>query len=709
MNVEELDSFFLATPVDYLTAMTTPSLLTQLTQRDTLSQEEFALLLDKLSDNYYNPIAMSVSVPDTLYDDALELYERKYGVRAKVGASVALGTQNKRVLRKPMFSLNKIKQEVALALWKSKHPPPYVVSDKVDGISIQQTGSELTTRGDGFVGTNVDHLAVHLPIPATVGTVFVRAEIVMPNSIFHAKYATEMANPRNMTAGLVNCKHFDVATVRELTVLAYEWDDSAGGLLRPQSEQFQLLTKAGFSTPYHIVLQDVTVESLSALLVERKAAADYDIDGLVVVSDVPTVAPIDANPKHAIAFKMSGETVETRVIGVEWNVSKHGLLKPRIHVEPVSLSGVTIQWCSGFNAAFILDHGVGIGALLVMERSGDVIPYAREIIKPAPEGAQMPSIPYKWLEHKKLAAVSDRAGEVTVEEALALVRDAKFVGIPETAEIEQHGGENYFVWYEESAVDICTLEETEAQRIKALAEFCKKLDMKHVGEATVTKLYTAGYTTIHSLLTLTLEQVLAVEGFQLRGATRIIEAVRDAIADAPLELVAAASGVLGIGFGERKIRAVLDKIPTILELDLPLSDLVALLHDAGLQKTANLFASKLPALKRFLQAHPEIKIRTGEAPRSARAASVASPATVAASEASPKESLAGKTVVFSGYRSKETEDQIRVHGGKVTTSVSGKTNILIVAKLDMGKAKENKAREMGVLVIEAEAFRARFL
>ena len=105
----------------------------------------------------------------------------------------------------------------------------------------------------------------------------------------------------------------------------------------------------------------------------------------------------DKNPEHAFAFKMviSDQVAEAKVVDVEWNISKTGYLKPRVEIEPIRLGGVTIKHATGFNGNFIESNKIGIGAIIEIIRSGDVIPYIKSVITPA-ETAKMPNIPYKW-------------------------------------------------------------------------------------------------------------------------------------------------------------------------------------------------------------------------------------------------------------------------------------------------------------------------
>ena len=646
-----------------------------------LSQSQLASLLDKLDDAYFNEHEL---VSDVVYDELLTVYTNRFGAREKVGAPIR-NMANKRILLRPMPSLAKVKTETALDAWVVRNPGPYVITPKVDGISIQLHGRELSTRGTGVVGGIIDHLLPLLQMPKDAGTAFVRAECVMPSSVFREQYSDDFVNPRNMTGGLCNpaSTSYKDEVVRDLRVLAYEF--AIDEPMR-QSEQLRELTRLGYEAVRHVLRDTITVPELRELLTQWRLEEDYEMDGLVITRDEPYPHPVDNSlPDHAIAFKMAGESVRTIAREVQWNTSKHGLLKPRVRIDPVVLDGVTITWATGHNAKFIVDNGIGEGAELEVERAGSVIPYIKKVLKPAPNGAHMPSIPYEWLKRKKMAPEG--------------------IKVPSDAVLQEVDGTLMYVWYVESDVDICTVGETPEQDIKVLAEFLKKMDAKHVGEATVTKLYQAGFQSLSSLLSLTVDDIVQVPGFQLLGATRIVQAIHGAISNVPLARLAGASGVFGAGFGERKISSVLAKIPDLLELDLPFSELCKLLNTAGLQTTAPHFAERLPAFKRWLREHPQVTVGVS-------VSSPAVPASMAVSQVSPVSqpslSLKGEVIVLSGFRDKQLDEQIVARGGKTTSALSGKTTILVVKNLGTGNSKEQKASEMGIVVIDVDSFKEKY-
>ena len=644
---------------------------------DNLCKKDYIKLLDNLCLDYYNGTGY---VDDETYDSAKEMFEIKFGeLYEKIGAPV-VGSQQKKKLPKFMGSLNKIKDRKSLDNWKKTYKGPYVITDKIDGVSCLQHKNNLYTRGDGIIGTDISHLASIISVPKNINDVFARMEIVMPKDKFEEKYGDDTANPRNMVSGLVNRKNVNPKIANDLLILAYEYDN---GMKIKQSDQFEKLEQLGYTIPNKTLVktsEDLTIEMLQKLLTERKKNANYDIDGLVIVSDIPYTPIVGENPKNAIAFKMEGECVSTIVEEVQWNVSKHGLLKPRVRVVPVNLCGVTITWFTGFNARFILDNNICKGCTIEGTRSGDVIPYIKDIIIPG-DHADMPSEDYEWSKKKYMVTKKELEDYGRSEDDSELI-------------LETHGNEKYYVWYDDSEVDIRIKGENDDMKIKKIISFFKKLEAKFVGESTIQKLYEHGYKTLNDIFNLSVDDICKIDGFKNKGATRIVEAIHSSITDVPLAKIAAASGVMGVGIGEKKFQLVVDKHPDIMEFDIPLSEMTDIIKEVGgFDKLAVHFASKLSILKVFLEEHPEISLKKEKKyEKKKRGSSV----TIVFEDSDGEENesedsedseeeenfndLDGKTIVFTGFRSKEAEEKIKRCGGKVTTSVSKKTNLLVVAQ-----------------------------
>ena len=160
----------------------------------------------------------------------------------------------------------------------------------------------------------------------------------------------------------------------------------------------------------------LTNELLSQTLVDWRKNYVYEIDGVIVTNDAIYERKA-GNPDHAFAFKMvlSDQIAEAKVVDVIWTPSKDGYLKPRVQIEPIHLGGVRIEYATGFNGAFINDNKVGVGAIIELIRSGDVIPHIRKVNVPA-EQAKMPSVPYKWNDTHIDVLLEDAESDETVKE-----------------------------------------------------------------------------------------------------------------------------------------------------------------------------------------------------------------------------------------------------------------------------------------------------
>jgi NAD-dependent DNA ligase len=151
-----------------------------------------------------------------------------------------------------------------------------------------------------------------------------------------------------------------------------------------------------------------------------RAEYAYDMDGVICVND--HIYPRQTgNPAHAFAFKMvlSDQIAEAKVVGVVWTASKDGYLKPRVQLEPLHLGGVTIEYATGFNAKFIVENKIGVGALIRLTRSGDVIPHIIGVIQPAAQ-PHMPTVPYEWNATQVDILLQDKNTDETVKEKYRL-------------------------------------------------------------------------------------------------------------------------------------------------------------------------------------------------------------------------------------------------------------------------------------------------
>ena len=461
------------------------NLLSPTELKEYFSKEDIDILHNlktELDDLYHN--TGESYVDDHTYDLLTDiLTKRDPTFTPPVGSTIRTGSNRVEI---PFWlgSLDKVTPEEpdVLTRWKkSNSSASYIISEKLDGVSCLLVSSNhkisLYTRGDGVVGADISYLLPYFKsIPKKIKDISVRGELIIKKSTFIEKYlrtgekssTKNYKNPRNMVASLVGAKT-SRGGLEDVDFIAYE---IVGNETMPSpQDQLKTLKTIGFTTAKYKKLNDVTVDNLSKLLLEFKEDSQYEIDGIVVAANQPYDRNISGNPDYMIAFKMLlGDAIrETKVTKIEWNVSKWGQLKPVVILEPVELSGVTINRATAYHGKYIYDNKLGPGAIVKITRSKEVIPHIVDVVKSA-EKAQMPE-KYIWDKNK--------------------------VNI-----ISTDSNENI----------MC---------IKLISSFFAKLGIKHVSEATVTKMYDNGIDNLLKILDASKETLVKVPGIQERSAERI--------------------------------------------------------------------------------------------------------------------------------------------------------------------------------------------
>ena len=158
----------------------------------------------------------------------------------------------------------------------------------------------------------------------------------------------------------------------------------------------EVLKKLNVLTIINEHKQTINNEILSEYLIKWRKEYEYELDGIVVADDA-VYERTDENPKHAFAFKMvlTEQIAEAHVVDVIWKASKHGYLKPRVKIMPINIGGSTIEYCTGHNAAFIYKNKIGLGSIVSMIKSGDVIPKIQKVIK-CSDKPKMPDVKCVW-------------------------------------------------------------------------------------------------------------------------------------------------------------------------------------------------------------------------------------------------------------------------------------------------------------------------
>jgi DNA ligase (NAD+) len=595
-------------------------------------------------DLYYNTDKPS-GFSDWQYDMLKEtLLKRDPTYVVPVGVKIR-HHENRATLPFWLGSMDKLKpdddREIAQWIVNNK-AKSYIIEDKLDGVSCLMTIKDgklkLYTRGDGIVGADISYLAQYfstLPRELSV-TMNIRGELIMKKQVFENKYKGKYANPRNMVAGMVGAKTVRKG-LKDIDFIAYEI--VGDGIMMKPSKQLEYMDKLGFTTVRREIVPSFNIDSLMETMIRFKETSPYEIDGIIVQPDISYERNTTGNPDYAFAFKMrlTENLIQTRVIGVEWNVSKWGQLKPRVQIEPVSLGGTTIKWVTGFNAKFIVEESIGADAVIEVTRSGDVIPYIVKVLKRAVK-PELPDISYHW---------------------------------------------------NDTRVDIIADEMDNIMCVKLISDFFAKLGIKQLGERNVAKIYSSGLDTLLKIISATQEDFTHVEGFGDKMAEKVYTNIQNGLQNVSLSTVLGASGVFGFGLGQKKITALLVDFPDILSVYKKLSKedlLVRILEIEGFSdKSAQKIVENVEWADRFITALKHF----------------ATFKTVAVEG----DNLKNMKIVFTGFRDKVLEEEVEKRGGKIVSSVSKNTTILVVSALSKNPSgKLKKALDLGVKVVTKEEF-----
>ena len=444
-------------------------------------------------------------------------------------------------------------------------------------------------------------------------------------------------------AGLVNQKKVDGDKFADLDFVAYEVIQPT---LTPLQQMSYLEETLGVNTVRNLTEKTVTNELLSELLVAWRDDYKYEIDGVICIND-EIYLRTTGNPEHAFAFKMvlSDQIAEAKVLDVIWTPSKDGYLKPRVQIDPVVLGGAKIEYATGFNGKFIEDNNIGVGALIKLVRSGDVIPHIVSVIQPASQPL-MPSVPYVWNETHVDIMLEDKAADSTVKE-------------------------------------------------KTITGFFKILGVEGLGPGNVKRLIAAGFDTVPKIIDMSNDDFLMVEGFKEKLANKIHDGIAKKIAAASLPELMQATNIFGRGFGRRRFEAILQQAPDILiskkTASEKLAELVAV--EGMAKKSAEKFLAHAPifvdwataaGLANRLQYQPtKLSIDT-------------------------EHLLFGKKWVMTGFRDKDLIEKLKKVGAEQQTAVSKKTFMVIVKDKDEDTGKAEEARKLGILVITPDEIEAEY-
>jgi len=631
---------------------------------DSLTEPELNSMLELCSEYYYNSQQKTI-LTDSEFDILKEYIQRKYPkntVITKIGAIPA--GKNKVTLPYEMPSMDKIKPDSnALDNWMKKYTGPYILSCKLDGVSgmysTEKGVYKLYTRGDGKIGQDITHLLELLNLPKILNVV-VRGEFIIPKKVFEEKYKGSFANPRNLVSGIINSKTIDEEKLKDIHFVVYE-------VIQPPmkpSEQLIKIEEYGFEVVMYQTIASFRLnnDSLSHVLVDWRNNHEYEIDGVIVNND-KIFARQSGNPEHAFAFKMvlGDQQAEAKVVDVIWTASKQGYLKPRVRIEPVVLSGVTIEYATGFNAKFIEDNQIGVGAVIQIIRSGDVIPYIQSVSVLA-EITKMPTdIAYKW---------NDTHVDIIVENLL----------------------------------------ENETVREKNITAFFVHLEVDGLSTGNTKRIMKAGFDSISKILKMKVEDFEKVEGFKKKMAEKIHGSIQEKIEKALLFDIMVASNKLGKGMGTRKIKLIMDEFPHILdsnESEKEKNEMLMTIKGIGCENSHE-FVSNIKNFNEFLvECGLEYKKTTSITPTITSSTTNAQTMRNAQDQTEDfsKHALYGKSIVMTKVRDREIIELLPKYNATLSDNMKKDTYVLIVKSKDDESKKTEFAKKNGIPIMTVEEFK----
>ena len=611
---------------------------------------------------------------DALYD-TLSALEKETGIVLADSPTVNVGYEAVEQLPKeeherPMLSLDKTKEREALREFIGEHPT--LLSWKLDGLTIVLTyeNGELikaVTRGNGIVGeviTNNARVFKNIPLKISFkGRLVLRGEAIITYSDFEKINETigdadaKYKNPRNLCSGSVRQLNNEITAKRNVRFYAFSLVSAEGVDFRNSREvQFRWLNEQGFEVVEYRKVTAETLDEAMDYFAEAVTTNDFPSDGLVALYDdiaygesLGTTAKF---PRNAMAFKWADEMRDTRLLEIEWSPSRTGLINPVAIFEPVELEGTTVSRASVHNISIMKELKLGIGDTIRVYKANMIIPQIAENLT----GSGNAPIPH----------TCPACGQETVVK-------------------KENDVECLF----------CVTPGCPAKKIKSFGLFTSRdaMNIDGLSEATLEKFIARGF--IHDFgdifeISRYKDEIVEMEGFGQKSYDNLMESLERA-KETTLPRVIYSLGIANIGLANAKVicrhfdndldrirHASLEEVSDIDTIGPVIAgNLVAYFRDEDNNR-------RLDHLMRFLHIQ----------------------------EDSPKQEqifegmnfvITGSLVHF-GNRS-EAKELIESLGGKVTGSVTKKTNYLINNDIQSNSSKNKKARELGIPILSEEDFR----
>lgn len=648
--------------------------------------DELIKIINKASEEYYtndNP-----TITDQEYDDyyhELEKLEQQYpeliredSPTKRVGGKII--DEFKKVSHEiPMMSLGDIFSEDEIfefdqRIKKTIPNPTYVCELKIDGLSVSllyENGKLIrgATRGNGIVGEDITHNVETIKsIPLVINDkrkIEVRGEIYMPKKSFNKlnqerqeKGESLFANPRNAAAGSVRQLDSKIAAKRNLSTFIYHLPSSDDFNIKYHHESLSFMKELGFIVNENIKIADNVNEVINYVKewTEKRESLPYEIDGIVIkvdkIEDQKKLGYTSRTPKWAIAYKFPAVEVLTKIKNIEFCVGRTGKITPRADLDPVHLAGSIIKSVTLHNEDYIKEKDIMINDTIVLHKAGDVIPEVVKVLKERRTGIE---IPFKMI---KNCPICNSKLEKKETEA------------------------NYF----------CPNPNCDARNIEGLIHFSSRetMNIEGFGESIVEDFYNEGYLkTICDYYTLYnhKEDLKELEGFGEKSINNLLQNIEKSKENS-LEKLLFALGIRYIGKKTAKILAInyrnIDKLMSAEYEDLvKIQDIGEVIADSVYKFFKEEKNIKTINELKLLGVNMEYK-----------------------GNESIDDNFNNKTFVLTGTLSKLTRDEASIEienrGGKITSSVTKKTDYVIVG--ENPGSKYQKAKDLNINILNEEEF-----
>lgn len=555
----------------------------------------------------------------------------------------------------------------------------YYVEPKFDGSSIAllyQDGKLIraATRGDGVQGENitanarmVKHILSKVDFPKMgYKTVELRGEVVINKAVFEkmneAREEQGLAtfqNTRNTASGSLRMK--DSAEVKNRNLEAFIYNVGYvspelqnGELEISQSNNIDLLHSLGFQSAYGLGKLCRSIDEVMAFCdewEEKRAHFDYDIDGMVVklnaVSQQMAMGTTSHHPKWAIAYKFKAIEKPTRLLAIEYQVGRTGIVTPVAKVEPVSVGGVTVRSISLHNEDNILSKDIRIGDIVYIERAGDVIPQITRVDLVKRDN----------------------------------VVDFQYVQNCPSCHSELIRREGEAAW---RCVNTLTCP---AQNLEKIIYFASKdaMNINGLGKDIIRRFMDLGFITdIPSIYQLNYDEILELDGWKDKSVDNLKRGIEESKSNEMYRLLIG----MGIdGVGNTMAKSLGKKVSHLLDFrNWSIEEFISL-DDVGPKLAQSLYD--------FFHKEENVAILQNLETLGVN---------LRGAEINTSGLLYGKQIVFTGFRNPELEKKIEALGGEVSNSLSKKTAILIMKEKGSGSSKEKKAQDYGVEVMTVAEF-----